>query len=129
MNRKIIEAKITAYNIELERSVTNRRRTVIANELHKLSALLNEGDKSEINNLKQKHSLEISELKSDYEDQISKLIDQLNGHKKESESLKEEKRINKLKAQNIFKKLNAKLTPDEMKLFSDGLDFIRVFIK
>jgi len=128
MDRKAIEIKITAYNLELERGVTNRRKDVIAKEFHRLSALLTEDLKNKEQNLIKKYNSELADVKNDCDEQIEKLISQVNAEKKEAEKLKEEKRINKLKAQNIFKKLNAKLTPDEMKLFSDGLDFIRLFV-
>ncbi len=124
-----IESKFLAYKAELEGSVTNRRREVIASELHKLSSMLSENDKVERAKLIENHKVELSEIKSDYDGQIITLIDQLKAAKKETDKLTEEKRLNKLKAQNIFKKLNARLTPDEMKLFSDGLDFIRIFVK
>ncbi len=123
--KKAIEAKISAYQAELTRNITNRRRDVIASELHKLSAQLLEIDKNNKKNLKDKHSLEIAGIKEDYDTQIQNLITKLNAAKKEIGSLNEEKRINKLKAQNLFKKLNAKLTPSEMQLFSDVLNFIR----
>lgn len=129
MDKIAIGAKIKAFNIELEGSVANRRRKVISDELHRLAALMNECDKTKEQQLKAKHAKELEEIKADYDEQIIKLIDQLQAKGKEAETLKEEKRLNKLKAQNIFKKLNGRLTPDEMKLFSDGLDFIRVFVR
>lgn len=129
MNKIAIEAKIIAFNVELEGSVTNRRRKVIADELHRLAALMNECDKTKEQQLKAKHTKELEEIKADYDEQIIKLIAQLQAKGKEAETLKEEKRLNKLKAQNIFKKLNGRLTPDEIKLFSDVLDFIRVFVR
>ena len=129
MNKIAIEAKIKAFNVELEGSVTNRRRKVIADELHRLSALLSEDEKIKEQRLKSKHAKELEEIKADYDEQIAKLIDQIKFKDKETEALKEEKRLNKLKAQNIFKKLNGRLTPDEIKLFSDGLDFMRLFVR
>lgn len=128
MNKIAAEAKIIAYKAELEGSVTNRRREIIAKELHKLSASISEDEKIKEQNLIKKHTTELADVKNDYDDQIEKLIIQLNSAKKETQILTEEKRINKAKAQNIFKKLNAKLTPDEMRLFSDGLNFIRLFV-
>jgi hypothetical protein len=129
MDKIKIEAKFLAYKAELEGRVTNRRREVIASELHKLSAQLAENEKTKIYNLNQKHGKKIEEIKSDSEEQILKLIDKMNAFKKETDALREEKRINKIKAQKIFTTLNARLTPDEVKLFKDGLDFIRVFVR
>jgi hypothetical protein len=129
MDKIKIESKFLAYKAELEGRVTNRRREVIASELHKLSAQLGESEKTKIDALKQKHLKEVEDLKAESEEQILNLIDQMNGFKKETEALREEKRLNKIKAQKIFTTLNARLTPDEMKLFKDGLDFIRVFVR
>lgn len=128
MDRIAIEAKITAYKIELERNIPNRRKDLIANDLHRLSALLVERDKSWKNKIGRKHKDQIDNLKLDHEEEVNNLIRKLKDAQKDAEKLNEEKRLNKLKAQNVFKKLNARLTPDEIKLFSDGLAFIRLFV-
>lgn len=128
MDKKVIESKVIAYKTELEGNITNRRRDVIVKELHKLSSLLNEFDKNEKSKVGRKHKAELDELKADYEGQISSLVVLVRSTEKIAADLLEEKRINKLKAQNVFKKLNARLTPDEVKLFYDGLSFIRIFV-
>lgn len=128
MDKLAIQAKIMSFEAELHGSVTNRRRTIIQKELNKLSSIINELDKNKISTLRKKYNSEIEDIKSHHSDEIKKLIIQIQIKNQEIEFFKEEKRINKIKAQNIFKKLNARLTPDEIKLFLDGLAFIRMFL-
>lgn len=123
-----IEARLLAYKTELERNPTNRRKDVITSELHRLSSEIAEIEKNKISKLKLKHQKEIANLKNSYEDEITQLNKSLIFRSKEITKLNEEKNMNKLKAQNVFKKLNARLSPSDFKLFEDGLAFIRLFV-
>lgn len=128
MNKTAIESKIAAFNAELERNITNRRRVVIAKELHRLSALLNESDKNDVSNLKKTYQLAIDNIKNGHEAENKAIEDKLNLMNQEVINLKKEQRLNRLAAQSIFKIMNTRLTPDEIRLFKEGLDFIRKFI-
>jgi len=123
-----VEARFLAYKTELERNPTNRRKDVIASELHRLSSEIGENEKNKINRLKLKHQQEIAELKNSYDEEITQLNNSLIYRGKELNKLKEENNMNKLKAQNVFKKLNARLSPSDFELFKDGLAFIRLFV-
>lgn len=127
-NNLSVESRFLAYKTELERNPTNRRKDFIASELHRLSSEIGENEKNIINRLKLKHQQEISDLKNSYEGEIESLNKSLIFRSKEVSEFKEFNKMNKLKAQNTFKKLNARLTPSEYASFSDGLAFIRLFI-
>lgn len=128
MNNINIEARFLALKTELTLNTTGRRRKIIIDELNKLATSINEKDKNDLNKQYRKHQAEIADLKNDYDEQIMNINKSLTYANKELIKLNEANKMNKLKAQNTFKKLNARLTPSEFTSFSDGLAFIRLFV-